>query len=115
MGIGYGEWLLGRAGSGECGGIVPQLGRGPAEAMGHYRSPVVNKSAGHNPLHRVAPARKLAGLSLIRMRSQVQVLAGPPTIPPAHDHAGRSSTLALPARLPGSCHPRATTTANRVI
>ena len=35
----------------------PQLGRGPAETLGHYRSPVVNKSAGHNPLHRVAAAR----------------------------------------------------------
>jgi hypothetical protein len=57
----------------------PQLGRGPAETMGHYRSPVVNKSAGHNPLHRVAAARKLAGLSLIRMKSEVQLLPGPPT------------------------------------
>src|SRR5215217_7111561 len=99
MGIGYGEWLLGSAVSGECGGIGPQLGRGPAETMGHYRSPVVNKSAGHNPLHRVAPARKLAGLSLIRMRSQVQVLAGPPQ---ALDQRKRWSSSS-----PGPCRENA--------
>ena len=46
--------------------------------------------------------------SLIGMRSQVQVLAGPPAIPPAHGHLGRSSTLPLPARPTGSCQPCAT-------
>jgi hypothetical protein len=49
--------------------LGPQLGCGPAETRGQYRSPVVNKSAGHNPLHRVATARELAGLSLISICS----------------------------------------------
>src|SRR4029453_13409179 len=52
---------------------------------------------------------------LIRMRSQVQVLAGPPTIPPAHGHLGPYSPLALPASLTGSCHPRATASGGRVL
>src|SRR5215211_4327817 len=95
--------------------VGPHLGRGPAETRGYYRSPAVNKSPGRNPLHRIVAARKLAGLSLIRMRSQVQVLAGPPSILAAHGHPGRSSALALLAVLPGSCHPRATTTVNRVL
>jgi hypothetical protein len=49
------------------------------------------------------------------MRSQVQVLAGPPAIPPAHGHLGRSSTLPLPARPTGSCQPCATTSDGRVL
>jgi hypothetical protein len=56
----------------------------------------------------------LSGRSLISMRSQVQVLAGPPTIPPAHGHLGQSSTLPLPARPTGSCQPCATTSGGRV-
>ena len=53
--------------------------------------------------------------SLIRMRSQVQVLAGPPTISAAHGHPRRSPALALPAALPGSCHPRATASGGPVL
>jgi hypothetical protein len=49
------------------------------------------------------------------MRSQVQVLAGPPTISPAHNHEGRSSARAPLAALPGSCHPHATTSGSRVL
>jgi hypothetical protein len=52
---------------------------------------------------------------LIRMRALVQVLAGPPTIFPAHEDAGRSLALAFPAALPGSCHPRATPSGSRVL
>jgi hypothetical protein len=55
------------------------------------------------------------GDSRFRMRSQVQVLAGPPTNPAGHGHPSGSSALALPAVLPGSCHPRATPTGNRVL
>jgi hypothetical protein len=49
------------------------------------------------------------------MRALVQVLAGPPTIPPAHGHLGQSSTLPLPARPTGSCQPCATTSGGRVL
>src|SRR5215217_6044875 len=68
----------------------------------------------------VRPAERLVSTavgrpSLIRMRSQVQVLAGPPTNPAGHSHAGRSLALALPAVLPGSCHPRATLSGGRVL
>jgi hypothetical protein len=72
-------------------------------------------------IHRSAPPARmrrstaLDRRSLIRMRSQVQVLAGPPTNPAGHGHPSGSSALALPAVLPGSCHPRATTTGNRVL
>jgi hypothetical protein len=44
--------------------------------------------------------------ALIRMRFQVQVLAGPPTISPAHGHPADHRRWSL-ARLPSSCHLRA--------
>src|SRR5215218_5918431 len=49
------------------------------------------------------------------MKSEVQVLQGPPTIPAAHGHAGWSSMPALLAALPGSCHPRASPSGGRVL
>jgi hypothetical protein len=101
--------------------LRPQLGRGPAETSGHYRSPAVSKSPGDNPLYRFAAALELTGLSLIRMRSQVQVLAGPPPIVAGQSAAGsersqlaaglgragaaRPSPPARPGGPSGSAHP----------
>jgi hypothetical protein len=67
------------------------------------------------PRHPPTPRRLTPGDSRFRMRSQVQVQPGPPTIPPAHGHLGQSSTLPLPARPTGSCQPCATTSGGRVL
>jgi hypothetical protein len=76
----------------------------------HYFTPDGRRRPGETPV-RTALSPRL----LIRMRSQVQVLAGPPTIPSAHGHLGQSSTLPLPARPTGSCQPCATTSGGRVL
>ncbi len=69
------------------------LWRGPCSP------PAACRSCGTRP-----GLRRRLRRTLIRMRSQVQVLAAPPAIPAAHGHPGRSSALALAAVLPGSCH-----------
>jgi hypothetical protein len=51
----------------------------------------------------------------IRMSSQVQVLACPPSIPPAHGHPRPIIELPLPAGLTGSCHRRATPSGGPVL
>ena len=48
-----------------------------------------------------------AGRTLIRMRSQVQVLAVPPTISAAHATPAHHRRWPLRPGCPGSCHPQA--------
>ena len=49
------------------------------------------------------------------MRTQVQVLAGPPNKPAGPGLAAELPSLTAPARLPGSCHPRATGGLRRLV
>jgi hypothetical protein len=90
----------------------PRLVHTPSEPSGSQRSPAVGRSRRSQTR---SCGNRPGGRTLRKMRSQVQVLAGPPPIPPAHGHPGRSSTPALPARPTGSCHPRATTSGSRVL
>jgi hypothetical protein len=85
--------------------LGPRLVHTPSEPSGSQRSPAVGRS-------RRLQARSWGngpwGRTLIRMRSQVQVLAGPPLIPAGHSAAGsepRTPAAGL-GRAGAAPHPR---------
>jgi hypothetical protein len=73
----------------ERGGPGPRLVHIPAEPSGSQRSPVVSSDRSFAQVADAILRKQARGRTLIRMRSQVQVLAGPPQ---RHDQRKRRSS-----------------------